>query len=121
MGSQRRVRRGPFLRSLEEDVQIRRVRPQREDGESEFIYPIGESVIKALIRPARTDADVANVVIQNVHYVCNLTPVRDAIQLNDQVVRYVGLPHEQVLTITFIDVSLGIQQLSLRDRKRVIE
>ena len=115
------VRRGLFLQSLEEDIQIRRERPQRQRGQDEFTYPLGEAQFKALIRPVKTDADVETVVTQDFHYLCNLTPVRPEIKLNDQVVRNLGESNEQVLTITFIDSVEGIQQLQLRDTQTRIE
>ena len=119
----RRVRRGMFLRSLEEDIIIRRARPQRQEGESEYIYPLpeGQAFIKALIADARSRTDESNIVELDFQYICNLTPVRPEICLNDQVVRNSGEPKEQVLTVTFVCDTAGIQQLYLKDLNRVVE
>ena len=120
----RHVTIGPFLRSLQENVQIRRIRPQRREDESEFIYPLtpeGDSTIKALVSPARIGIDVEQVVLRDVHFLANLSPIRSEIRLTDQLVRHLGTPQEQVLTIVFIQNVHGVQQLSLRDQDRKVE
>ena len=119
----RRVRRGRFLRTMEEDVQVRRVRPQRQLHESEYIYPLpqGETLIKAIIRPRREGSDVGELVVHDFSYVCNLTPVYPEIKLNDEVVRNVGTSREEVLRVSFLDVVEEILQLQLSATIRVIE
>ena len=114
-------RRSHFLRSLEEDIIVRRKRSQRRSDETEFIYPIGEAPIKAIIRPARHTTDTETIVALNFDYICNITPIRPEIRLNDQIVRFAGKPHEQVLIVTFVDPVEKILRLELRDRDRTIE
>ena len=118
-----RVRRGRFLRSLEEDVLIRRERPQRQMGETEFTYPLplGESLIKAIVRPLQERSDVGGIVINTFRYVCNITPIYEEVRLNDQLIRFVGTAKEQVLTVTYVDALEDILQLQLTDRNNIVE
>lgn len=108
-------RRSKFLRSLEEDIQIRRGRPQGRPG---YTYPIGTTTIKAIIRPARHTTIPETIVSLDFHYICNITPVRTEIRLNDEVVRQSS---GQILIVTFIDVVDKILQLKLKDVNRTLE
>ena len=113
--------RGSFLKSIEENILVRRENPQRRSGEAQFIYPIGMDTIKAIIRPARVTAETHGIVELDFDYICNITPVREEIKLNDEVVRFVGTDREQVLIVTLTDPVDTILRLNLRDRNRVIE
>ena len=113
--------RGSFLKSLEEDILVRRENPQRRSSEPEFLYPIGMDTIKAIIRPARTMSSTEGIVELDFDYICNITPVKPEIRLNDEVVRFVGTDREQILTVILTDSVDMILRLNLRDRNRVIE
>ena len=112
-----RQRRSGFLRQEEEEVVIRRENPQRRAGEPEFLYPIGESPIKALILPERFVNEVGAVLVQDTRYVCNITPPRQGIRTDDELVRQTS---GEELTITESVTVQGIQQLTLVKKSSVV-
>jgi len=115
-----RHRRGAFLRSLEEDIIVRRENVQTQDSDPEFTYPVGSAAIKAVILPNRGDADVGSYVVQDFQFLCNLTPPRSAIRIADEIVRNSGSADESVLTVKQTTTVREIQQLSLVMKNNVV-
>ena len=115
---------GPFLRSLQEEVIIRRPKPQGLDG---YDYPCGEDPILAIILDNRSSPTLSNLVEQGYSYACNLTPPRDEIRAADQIVRTKvvcsGTANEetveQTLVVKNVETVLKIQRLWADDLNRV--
>ena len=113
-----RTIRGRLLRSMEEEIIVRRGRPQRRSGESEFIYPVGESPVKAAILPYRGDAELSDVVHVDYSYRCNFVPPRPEIRVDDEVVRFLDKPEnlQKKLTVKQETTVEGVQSLILQDK-----
>ena len=111
------------MRSMQETVTLRRARPQRRDGESEFIPVIAppSTVDTAVILPDQFKNDLGEVTIIDDRYVCNLVPPVPEIRRNDEVVRFDNEPNEEVLTVVEITTVQGIQQLILLDKTASIQ
>ena len=112
-----RRRRGSFLRSLEEDCQIRRLLPRPASDGSEFETITQDQ--KVIILPTssqRNTADLTEVIDLDNRYDGNLRPPNDSIRIGDQVVRSTG----QVLTVTRSTTIRDVQKLDLEDRDKVV-
>ena len=115
---------GPFLRSLQEEVVIRRPKPQGMDG---FTYPCGEDPILAIILDNRSSATLSYLVEQGYSYACNLTPPRDEIRAADQIVRTKTVclgtaderTDERILVVKNVETVLKVQRLWADDLDRV--
>lgn len=112
----RRIR-GRFLTAIQESIVVRRARPQRREGEGEFLYPLGESPIQAIILPYRGNADLEDYVVQNFRFVCNLSPPEPAVRIADEVIRFAGTDREAILTVTEVTTLLEVQQLVLEENE----
>ena len=110
-------RRGRFLRSLEELIIVRRVRSQPRPTESEYLYPVGSSPISAIVLPVSGDAELGILIVQDFQFLCNITPVRLGIQINDQVVRNSGETSEKIFIVKQVQLIDDLQQLSLAEQK----
>ena len=106
-------RRGSFLRSLEEECEVRRERAQRRPNETEF--EIIEPAQKIIILNARRldSSDVTEIIELDNRYVGNITPPNSNIKVDDEIVRSSG----QALTVTRITTILEIQRLDMVDRR----
>lgn len=107
---------GPFMRSLQEDVVVRRPRSQGLDG---FDSPCGDEPIKAIIMDSRSSAKLTELVETSYAYACNLTPPQPNIMVDDQLVRRSGTAKEQVLIVKNIQTVLKVQRLWADDYHRL--
>ena len=109
-------RRGSFLRSLEEDCEIRRERVQRRPTETEFEIVLALQKMIILNDSRRDSAAVSEIIELDNRYIANITPPNPLICIADQIVR----PSGQILTVVKVTTILEIQQLQLEDRNMVV-
>ena len=107
---------GPFLRSLQEEVVVRRPMSQGMDG---FEYPCGQDPVKAIILDSRSNVNLTELVETGYSYACNLTPPQPEIRVDDQIVRRSGTAREQILVVKNEQTVLKIQRLWADDLNRV--
>lgn len=112
-----RRRRGSFARSLEESCEIRRARPQRQTGESEFIVVAAAQKIIIDNATRQNYADVSETIDLDNRYVGNIRPPNADIMIADQVVR---TSLGDVLTVVKITTIRDVQRLYLEDRYNTV-
>ena len=107
-------RRGKFLRSLEEDCEIRRERVQRRPNDTEF--EVVEPAQKVIILNASSTVGLREIIDLDNSYTGNIRPPNPNIQIADELVRSSG----QILTVTKTTTILDVQRLELEDRDKVV-
>ena len=118
------MRRGRFLTSLQETVEINGDRP----GETPDTYQKTDQLI-IIVEDLRTRVDPQGFVEQELRYIGNIVPPNFDIRINDLVTRQprgsdcprgASSGQIQVLTVQDIQVVYGKQQLQLQDRDRPV-
>ena len=109
-----RTIRGRLMKSMEEDIVIRREEPLTET----LTFPLGESPIKGVILPAPVAVTVGDTIEVENRYLCNIIPPQPSIRRTDQVIRNYGQPTQEVLTVTESTTVQGTQQLNLENKER---